>query len=292
MEYLILPVKYIYISQGMYGNGSHKGKMALDFAAKDLENQKVYAPFTGIIKYKGTYEYGNAVWIESKEPVLFADGTIDYACVKIAHDNNINDLKVGQEIEQGEHFYNMGVAGNASGTHIHLELSKGKYKGYYSNLMYNPIQGFWITENTIIKSSSYEWKVLIGSPTELDVTKNQIEVLTTVLRARETPNGTIKGYIKKGIYTILETKKVGIYDWYRVQDNTWIAYSEDWAKLYKSTDIKTLQTEIINLKGMNDILSQRVKTLEELNNQQLIALDKVAKELATYQPIDNVYQKI
>ena len=47
--------------------------------------------------------------------------------VVFMHDNNVSDLSVGQIVGQGEYFYDMGVAGGATGSHVHIACIRGKY---------------------------------------------------------------------------------------------------------------------------------------------------------------------
>lgn len=156
MQKIILPVRMIYISQGMYGTYSHKGKMAIDFASSNKEYRKCYAPYDGIIKYKSNKANGNIIWLESKDKVLSATGDIDYFCLMLVHCDNIDHLTVGQEIKQGEYFYTMGTAGNASGVHTHLELAKGKYG---KSVRIDPTINMYITKDTKVTTQQYQWKV-------------------------------------------------------------------------------------------------------------------------------------
>jgi len=73
----------------------------------------------------------------------------------------------------------------------------------------------------------------IGNPVERDKNNTQIEVLTDILRVRDNPNGNILGYIKKGLYNVLNTKKLDDYLWCEVEPDKWIAYSSDWAIFYE-----------------------------------------------------------
>src|SRR5690606_14584833 len=100
MEKAILPIKYMKQTQGVNGNYSHQGTFAIDFGHK-AGKTNVYAPFTGVIKRISSPEGGNAVWLESKEKILWADGTIDYMTVLTIHDNDVSDLYVGKEVRQG-----------------------------------------------------------------------------------------------------------------------------------------------------------------------------------------------
>ena len=127
MEKAMYPSPYIRITQ-KHGVGSHVDSFAIDEAGSDGGIDFINAPYTAIVKKVYTQD-ANEVWIESVEPVLFADGTQDYMTIMFAHDNNVSNLKVGQIIKQGQRFYEEGTKGQATGNHIHLEVAKGKFTG-------------------------------------------------------------------------------------------------------------------------------------------------------------------
>ena len=124
-EYALYPSDTLRLTQGAYGNYSHQKQNALDITTN---NRSVYAPFTGkIVRIDRGYSRYNTVWLESCDKVVYADGTVDYMTVVFMHDNNVSDLSVGQVVAQGEYFYDMGVAGGATGSHVHIACIRGKY---------------------------------------------------------------------------------------------------------------------------------------------------------------------
>ncbi len=171
-EYAMFPMEYINITQGVNGSFSHQGTKAIDIAGKDTGIDAAYAPFTGVVKriYK---EY--VVWLESSNPVVFADGTVDYMTIMVMHDNDTSDLYVGKTIKQGERFFEEGTAGYATGNHIHLECAKGKFQGngWYENsqgnwVIYNsinPYDALYLSSETVIKNDyGYNWKYVSSTP--------------------------------------------------------------------------------------------------------------------------------
>lgn len=74
---------------------------------------------------------------------------------------------------------------------------------------------------------------------EKDIYKNQIEVKEgiTDLRVRALPslNGDILGYASVGYYDYQEIVDAEGYNWYRIADNQWIAYNEEWENVYPAT---------------------------------------------------------
>ena len=144
MEKAVLLMDYLRVTQSSNDDFSHKGNYAIDIAGKDSGIDFLKAPFTGIVKR--IYNNGNAVWLESCDKVLYADGTIDYMTVLTIHDNDITNLKVGDKISQGEIYYNEGTSGNATGNHIHLSTGKGKFTG---NGWYKNSYGNWCINNQL-----------------------------------------------------------------------------------------------------------------------------------------------
>ncbi len=170
-EYAMFPMTTLNITQGINGGFSHMGTLAIDNAGKDSGIESAYAPFTGTIK-KIYNEY--QVWLESSNPVVWADGTIDYMTILVVHDNDTSDLYVGKPIKQGERFFEEGTAGYATGNHIHLEVAKGKMSGsgWYKNSYgiwtitnaVNPFDALFLSDTTNVKNDyGYNWRYLSQS---------------------------------------------------------------------------------------------------------------------------------
>lgn len=170
MEKAILDIKELDIIQKMNGSYSHNGDKAIDLGKAC---SYLRAPFTGTIKR--IYKNSNAVWLESSEKVMYADGTVDYMTVMTLHDNNISNLKVGQKIYQGETYYHPGVKGNVTGSHIHIAVGKGKFRGNgwykgkyqpkaksYAWLIYNQYdvnKALFIADKVKQTNTLYKWKL-------------------------------------------------------------------------------------------------------------------------------------
>lgn len=241
MEKAMFPLAYMNITQGVNGSYSHMGTNAIDLGNRGYK-EKVYAPFNGIIRKVYT-KSGNFVWLESKEKVLWANGTMDYMTIMTGHDDDVSDLFVGKEIKAGEAYYEQGTAGNATGIHVHLEVGRGKFTGggWYKNS-----QGKWTIQNSvrpdsalfvkpdtvIVNDAGYNWRTVMEMPTIKDANKNQIEVKVENLRCRKSPNGEVLGFIEKGFYNILDSRVNGDYTWYKVGESNWIAYNSSWATLH------------------------------------------------------------
>lgn len=144
MEKAVLMMDYLNVTQRGENDLSHKGDKAIDLAGKDGGIDALKAPFTGTIKK--IYKDNNAVWLQSNDKVMYADGTVDYMTVLTLHDNDVSNLKVGDIIKQGEIYYNEGTKGFTTGNHIHLAIGKGKFtgSGWYENEY-----GYWCINNQI-----------------------------------------------------------------------------------------------------------------------------------------------
>ena len=156
----LFPTKYVNLTQ-KWGGGTHRYGYPIDVAGKDTGIDNFYAPFDGVVKK--IWENGHTVWLESTSKVKYADGTTDYATLSFTHDNKITDLKVGQVIKQGQVFYQEGTAGIATGNHVHLECSKGKFTGtgwyqapngqWVINNPYRPDKMLWLKSSNVVMNT-------------------------------------------------------------------------------------------------------------------------------------------
>lgn len=153
-ESAIFPAVYLHITQGPYGDYSHMEQNAIDCVSVG----RFFAPFTAEIKRIDTEAGGgaNIVIIESTSMVKFADGTKDYMTVAFLHDDDISDLHVGQLLIQGQGFYDMGTAGNATGDHVHIACYRGKYNPLICTMGSGNLDAqdaFFIISDTRVKDS-------------------------------------------------------------------------------------------------------------------------------------------
>ena len=151
-------------------SSSYPYRKPIDIIDNVSGNGNAYAPFDCKVVAKSPSN-GNTIAIESLEKVEFADGTIDYMTIMVAHDDDISNISIGKTYKQGEVFYQEGNAGVSSGSHIHLETARGAYSKRsnssqsiwafvraQSNVVY-PHNALFLYENTkISKSGGYTWK--------------------------------------------------------------------------------------------------------------------------------------
>lgn len=162
--YAMFPMKYLNVSNGESGHG---GRLIIDLAGVDTGRDAFFAPFDGkVIKF---FSDANSVIIESTSPVTWANGTIDYVHMWLAHDDDISDLYVGKTFKQGEEIYREGTTGLSTGNHVHMICGQGKYAGLNSTLNslakeVSAYKVFFLYEDTIVKSTGgYTWKTLSGA---------------------------------------------------------------------------------------------------------------------------------
>lgn len=287
MEKAMYPSPYIRITQKDHV-GTHADCWAIDEAGSDGGIDFINTPFTGVIKRIYTKD-ANEVWLESVEPVLYADGTIDYMTIMFAHDNNVSNLKVNQILKQGERFYEEGTKGNATGNHIHLECGKGKFTG---NGWHKDKAGFWSINNGkkideclwiddtyhILDTAGYNFRNVkeaelkyLGTPIERNEETDQVKVFdaTTVLRARNNPNGEVLGYVNSGIYNLLERKSDGDYEWFKIEENLWFAYSADWCGYLPKKEQKTespVEEDKVKIEELEKQLNEVKKDKESMHD--------------------------
>lgn len=289
MEKAMYPIKTIRITQRDH-QGTHADCFATDEAGPDGGISSLFAPFTGIIK-KIYSKDANEVWLESVEPVLFADGTKDYMTIMFCHDNDVSDLWVGKVIKQGEVFYQEGTKGYATGNHVHFECAKGKFTGtgwHKDNAGYWSINNGKLVTDCFFLDDSYNVVQTLGlsfknvkeveikkygTPVVRDEYSNQIKINADNVRARKSPSGEILGYVNPGIYNSLEIVKKDGYEWHKIAEGLFCAMGE-WASWLPKKEKQVEQpknddtgTKINELNKTITNLNNQIKSLkEELNN--------------------------
>ena len=289
MEKAMYPSKIMRITQKDH-EGTHAACWAVDEACENGNISSLFAPFTGKIK-KIYVKDANEVWLESINPVLYADGTKDYMTIMFCHDNDVSDLYVGKIIKQGAIFYQEGTRGNATGNHCHFECGRGRFNdsgwhkdsaGYWSINNGKKVTECLFVDDTykILNAKGYVFKNAkeleikkYGTPVARNEYVNQIKINAENVRARKTPNGDILGYVNPGIYNSLEIVKKNNYDWHKIAEGLYCAMGE-WASWLPKKEKPVEQpksddtdTKINELNKTIDNLNNQIKSLkEELNN--------------------------
>jgi hypothetical protein len=276
MQKILFPMQYMRITTGI-NEMSHKGSNALDIAGKDTGIESAWAPFTGTVKK--IYALGHTVWLQSNDPVIFADGTVDFATVSMTHDNIVSDLKVGQVIQQGQLFYQEGTS-NASGNHIHLEIGKGKFTGtgWYMNAQgnwvinnsYVPYKAFWLDKTNVINGYNYPWKKVSNKDV---IGKDDIAPVRVVM-------SEVEGWDMNNIHSGKNDAEI-LGAWY---DHSWQEFiMNGWAK----QSIKRGQL-VEKINGLNSQISELQKLPKEITVEKTV---EVVKEVIKEVPVERiVYQ--
>lgn len=151
MEYMRVTQGYGRYEGGRvdYTSYSHTGSWALDLGGRDMEKDWAYAPCDIVVKR--IYGEYNAVWFETLEEVMCADGKARKLVFMLLHIDEA-DLKqlgiaVGKVFRQGEKFYREGSAGGI-GNHIHLEVGLAPF--YPTG---------WQKTSIKDRTGSYVWKI-------------------------------------------------------------------------------------------------------------------------------------
>lgn len=137
MQRFMYPSPYMRITQG-YGEGTHAGSYAIDDGGSDSGKDYAIAPYSGTVKRIYT-QYEDEVFFVSDEPVLFADGTVDFACTMFCHEDYPMKygMAVGKHYNQGEKIYVEGGRYNGKNgvfaSHFHFEFARGTDADWYKN---------------------------------------------------------------------------------------------------------------------------------------------------------------
>lgn len=192
MQYVKFPMSVLRITQGYGltvdgitpsvsgGTYSHTGSYALDLGGADTAADYLYAPcdVTVMRHYRGSGY--NAVWFQTNEDVMCADGQQRQLVFMLLHanDSTITELGItaGKFFYQGEPFYKEGTGGGVA-THVHLEVGLAPFTGtgwFQSNYVDDrganvwiinnkliPSEVFYLTGDTVVKNDmGYNWRYL------------------------------------------------------------------------------------------------------------------------------------
>lgn len=164
VEIALFPMEVMTVTQGPDGTFSHKGRKSIDLGGKDGGIDPVFAPFSGKVgRIVASY---NSVYLLSDGPVLCADGKERLLTAIFVHDDHVQ-VKVGQYVKQGEHFYDEGTQGFSTGNHLHLDIAEGHYTSL-TDVIANAVlpQNVLYANDTIIRrDGGLVWKTYTGLST-------------------------------------------------------------------------------------------------------------------------------
>lgn len=276
-EYAIYPFEYMNITQRhdernhiphWYPDTNYSDK-PIDEACKDYgrsyfvpQNDYIIEEIIGL-DTSDTRAYTNTARLRTLNEVIspINPDKEEYLYITLTHINedNLRQLKKGQILKKGDKLILEGTDGNVTGNHFHMTMNHGKYYGKYKNTNKSwvycyeksllPYEAYYLNKDfTIIKNSAgYIFKDvpknICGTPVERNKDVEQIEIVVDNLRARQTPNGKILGYTKKGIYNIMDRKNKDDYLWYEIEKDMWVAYDVNWEIIYEKEQLTEPLTE-------------------------------------------------
>lgn len=131
----VFPLEIMYLTQGEFSQGSHKGMYAMDFQGMyNASTRRYRCPYYAPVDLELVAiadPNSHAYVYTSLTEVNFIDGSIDYLTILVAHDDTL--YSVGRRVNQGAMLGQTGTTGIASGDHVHMEVKKGRYEGLIRN---------------------------------------------------------------------------------------------------------------------------------------------------------------
>ncbi len=236
MEYLRVTQGYGFNLDGTVKNTySHTGSWALDLGGRDTGIDKCYCPFEARVVRTRRYANGE-MYIESTQPVLYADGTQDYAKILVLHGEEFL-YSEGDIIPFGAHFYNEGgMSGGSPGVfaaHLHIECGQGRWR---NAVQYQNSYGVYIIEDQVpvhrmlwlgpdvetLNDGGYPWVVDTPNNDVLTISKTGLLNYGN-WNVREVPDINAPAYtvINKEVFLVEQTQNG---EFYRMKDGGWINY--------------------------------------------------------------------
>ena len=198
----------------------------------------------------GANSYGNYVQIKHPNNMYTLYAHLKKGSVKV---------KKGDNVSLGQIIGTMGNSGRTSGisatTGIHLHFEVRNKDNY-------------VIDPTPYIDADLPNLPTLPEPQKRDENIYQVEVLIKDLRARNSYglNAAILGFVKKGIYNIYNKATKDNLIWLKISENEdiWIAFNEEWAKLYDYKDYKELyEKELL----VNKDLQAQINNLQDTINK-------------------------
>ncbi len=184
------------------------------------------------------------------------------------------NTKKGEKVNKNKELGKAGKTGAVTGVHLHFGwFNKSEYKKSWNARNWEDFEQY----------NYVEWKYL-KTPTKRDKTKDQYEVKISNLYVRETPNGKILGYINKGIYNVLDTKDAGNYTWVKIDNNAWVAISNEFGTFYKKEEIKEASPKEVPI--------ETNKEEENINDNLENSLESNMENKEDYKEKKNIFKVI
>lgn len=269
-NYMIYPMKNMRITC-RYDEGSHRSHninvsdnnidYPIDDGGLDSGKDPIYCPCDEMkvvaIKGLNNSNVTNTIWLVSTSNVV-TPTFVGQVFMTLTHsnDDDFKNIYVGKLFRRGEVICHEGKDG-ASANHIHIVVGKGYSDNWIENSNHKwvikgnckkPEEIFFVDKDftKVLDSRNINFEYLneiaiIGNPVDRNDHINQVEVLINNLNLREYYSTSSRriGYIKKGIYNVLDSKINEGYTWFKVE-NYWIASNDNWTKYYPKIENPSL----------------------------------------------------
>ena len=222
------PKDYISFSRGF--TSSHRGVDMAWNSNYGGQNPPIYAPADGEV-----------VAMVNTKGNTWASGVSDWGnLVKIKHATNVYTLsahmlkgsivvKVGDKVKRGDYLGKQNSSGYSNGSHDHFEVYVG---GAGTKFRVNPVDYCFAYPHQTVNADTqktyniqhYSPVTYVGTPVARNSKVNQVNVISTSLRARKAPNlnGEVLGYANTGYYNVSDIAAADGYTWYNVGE-FWVA---------------------------------------------------------------------
>lgn len=181
-EVMLFPLAYMYISQDEGGSYSHAGILAMDFLGYGANGRVYNCPYYAPCKCKLVYQQSAAaynIW-ESIDKVHTPMG-LYYVSFWVQHDENL-PYSVGKILNQGDLLGHTGVAGHATGDHLHFNVANTKYQGQEQmppddNWQLKNSQHIYdmcyVNDTVIVEGMNHNWQTYSGGITPSTIKKTK-----------------------------------------------------------------------------------------------------------------------
>ena len=196
-EVFLFPCEALYLSPAR--DPDEHDILALDFLPRATDGSVItampcYAPFSGTIVYTGNDH--NCI-LQSDDKVHFADGTLAYARVLVAHSYIAPVLNT--HYHQGDLFYQTGNYGQSYGEHLHMEVAAVDNTSvqYWNNGgigIYGAIHmwnGTYVNDTALLRPKDYNWRLWDGPTPPTPTGRTRKKGFPWVLYARKFRHGRI-----------------------------------------------------------------------------------------------------
>lgn len=201
MEYALIPMSNLKITQGRFESPSHQTRNAYDISGLDTGIENLVTPFTAKVEYVSS---SSLVLLSNVNQVKLSNGSIHEPYTLQAyffHDNDVTDLSVGDVLPQGTVFYQEGTYGNATGNHVHMQMCDSAYQGGYPLIEISTdvwdlkgnkvnIENFYFIQQStnVIDANGYGFKLVEDDEGEEELINAKIKNYRFVLFRKRTGN--------------------------------------------------------------------------------------------------------